>query len=122
MSRGSDARALGNIWESKAEKFLEAQGLTIVDRSYRCRLGELDIVATDGRHLIVVEVKARAKGSAVYSVNRRKRQRIINATRHFLMRNPGWFQANVRFDVIGIDAIDSDAPEYSWIRNAFDTV
>lgn len=121
MSRAPEARALGRSWEAKAAKFLESQGLKILDRGYSCRLGELDIIATDSRHLIIVEVKARASSSsAIHTIDRHKRRRIIDATRHFLMRNPTWFSANVRFDVIGIDAIDSEAPEFSWVKNAFD--
>ena len=121
MKRGAGARATGNVWESKAEEFLVASGLKILARGYTCRLGELDIVGTDGRQLIVVEVKARARSStALPAVGPRKRRRIINATRHYLMRNPIWFSRPVRFDVIGIERIESESPEFQWIRNAFD--
>ena len=121
MKRGIRARAIGDTWESRAAAFLQDNGVRILARGYSCRLGELDIVGTDGRHLVVVEVKARAGcGTAMHAVGPDKRRRIINATRHFLMRNPDWFSKPIRFDVIGIEAIESKNPEFLWVKNAFD--
>jgi len=111
----------GGAFETRAASFLSDQGLTIIARGYRCRLGELDIVARDTAGLVIVEVRARSSFSdAVATVGPAKRRRIINATRHFLMKHPQWFSGGIRFDVIGFDRIDSDAPELRWIKNAFD--
>ena len=115
--------ARGRHWEGVAAEFLERRGLRILARGYRCRLGELDLVCRDGRTLIVVEVRARSSGayvSAVATVGPRKRARIVQATRHFLMRHAEWHTAPIRFDVLTFDAIDTPAPEVQWIQNAFD--
>jgi putative endonuclease len=123
MTRSSDAQHLGRAWESRAAAFLSGRGLQILVQGYRCRLGELDIVCSDGNRLIVVEVRARSqssKGQAIETVGYRKQRRIVNATRHFLMRNPDWYSRPVRFDVIAIDRIDTGDPAFQWIRNAFD--
>lgn len=121
MSPGADALGLGQAWEARAARFLAARGIRVIERGYRCRLGEIDIVGVEGNMLVIVEVRARGRaGSALETVTRRKQRRIINATRHFLMRNPRWFSHRIRFDVVAIDRIDSGAPEIQWVKNAFD--
>jgi len=113
----------GRLWEARAASYLEARGLTVLARGYRCRLGELDLVCRDDRHLVVVEVRARSSGaycSAVASIGPQKRRRIVQATRHLLMRHAEWQSAPIRFDVIAFDAIDRAEPEIRWIKNAFD--
>ena len=121
MGAGSIAR--GRDWEDRAAVYLSGRGLEILARTYRCRLGELDLVCRDGDTLIIVEVKARRNdrhGSAAESVRAVKQQRILKATRHFLMRHPHWNDAPIRFDVVAIDDIDGREPVIQWIRNAFD--
>lgn len=124
MSAGRASQRLGDIWESRAAAFLRERGLRIIARGYRCRLGELDIVGTDERGLVVVEVRARQRaslGSALESIGARKRQRIVRATRHFLMHNPRWSAQPIRFDVVAIDGIDQPSPDFTWVQNAFDS-
>jgi putative endonuclease len=119
---GDPRHAAGKAWELTASKFLAERGIDIIARGYRCRLGELDIVGLDGATLVVVEVRARAsgaRGSALESVGPRKQRRIINATRHFLMRNPACFARPVRFDVIAVDGIDTAEPRMQWLQGAF---
>lgn len=115
--------ARGRVWESRAAAHLEQHGLTILARGYRCRLGELDIVCRDGAALVIVEVRARGSNafcSAVDSVDVHKRRRIVQATRHLLMRNGAWQAAPIRFDVVAFDGIDTQEPRLNWIKNAFD--
>jgi putative endonuclease len=123
VSPGRDPQSTGRIWESRAARYLELRGMRIIARGYRCRLGELDIVACDERELVIVEVRARRAGtlgSALETVTAVKQRRIIRATRHFLMCHPAWHARAVRFDVIAIDGIDTPAPVIDWQKNAFD--
>jgi putative endonuclease len=113
----------GRLWESRAAVYLEGQGLAILARGYRCRLGELDLVCREERQLVIVEVRARSANafcSAVETIGPHKRRRIIQATRHLLMRHTEWQTATVRFDVVAFDGIDAAEPRVQWIRNAFD--
>jgi putative endonuclease len=115
--------ARGRVWEARAAAYLERQGLDILAQGYRCRLGELDLVCRDNRHLVIVEVRARRRDalcSAVVSIDAHKRRRIVQATRHFLMRHAEWHAAPIRFDVVAFDAIDAPEPQVRWIKNAFD--
>jgi len=113
----------GRHWEAVAADYLEDHGLVVLARGYRCRLGELDLVCRDAAVLVVVEVRARGTSSycsAVASIGPRKRGRIIQTTRHFLMRRREWCDAPIRFDVVTFDAIDTAEPAVQWIKNAFD--
>ena len=74
--------ARGRRWEAAAGEYLQRQGLAILARGYRCRLGELDLVCRDAGTLVIVEVRARAAGSAasaVESISAHKRARIVQA-------------------------------------------
>jgi putative endonuclease len=113
----------GRLWESRAATYLERHGLAILARGYRCRLGELDLVCREDRQLVIVEVRARSRGalcSAIDSIDAHKRRRIVQATRHLLMRHAEWQTAIIRFDVVAFDAIDTPEPQIRWIQNAFD--
>jgi putative endonuclease len=123
MSPGGDPQSLGRHWESRAAVYLREQGVRMIAQGYRCRLGEIDLIGDDGSDLVFIEVRARRRGSfgsALESVGPAKQQRIVRATRHYLMRNPGAQARRIRFDVIAFDDIDTSDPSVTWIRNAFD--
>ncbi len=113
----------GRAWEAAARDYLQTRGLRILKQRYRCRLGELDLVCRDGSTIVVVEVRARKKGSlasAIDSIDWKKRRKIILATRHLLMCNPQWNMQPLRFDVFAVSDIDSTRPQFQWTKNAFD--
>lgn len=121
--RGDDRRETGRYWEDAAAAYLARHGLRTLLRGYRCRLGELDLVCSEGERLVIVEVRARRSSryaSARASVDAHKRRRIVLATRHLLMRYPNWHQRPLRFDVVAIEHIESNAPALHWIKDAFD--
>ena len=108
--RGGDAEAM-------AASFLEAHGLTIVTRNYRCRLGEIDLVARDSETTVFVEVRRRASpafGGAAASITSAKRVKLLKAARHYISRLRTAPQC--RFDAL---LIEGDPPRIEWIRNAF---
>jgi putative endonuclease len=95
----------GREGEDLACRHLERAGFVIVERNYRCRGGELDIVARDGATFVFVEVKDRggsSHGSAVEAVTREKRRRILRAARLYAATH-GLSEAPLRFDVVSID-------------------
>jgi putative endonuclease len=99
---------------------LQQAGLEILMRNYRCRGGELDLVARGAHLLIVAEVRLRstaAYGGAAASITWRKQQRIVRATRHLLAVHRELAHLPVRFDALVADA--PGAP-LRWIRGAFD--
>lgn len=103
--------------ETLAAAFLRAQGLSVAERNYRCRFGEIDIVARDGKTLVFVEVRQRRSedfGGAAGSITAAKRARIIAAARHYLARSRS--SPPCRFDAI---LIRGEPPRIEWVRNAF---
>lgn len=115
-------RETGRLWEEAASDYLARHGVRTLLRAYRCRFGELDLVCADGDYLVVVEVRARSSSrfaSAKCSVDGFKQRKILLATRHLLMHRPEWHDRPLRFDVVAVQGIESDAPEIEWIRNAF---
>ena len=107
----------GVAGEALAARFLEGRGLKIVARNYRCRLGEIDLIAREGGTTIFIEVRQRkssAFGGASGSITARKRTRLIRAARHYLSRMDTL--PACRFDAL---LIEGDPPRIDWIRNAF---
>jgi len=95
----------GRAGEDLAAEYLRRKGLAILDRNYRCRAGEIDIVARDGEVVVFVEVKERrstSHGTAVEAVTWRKRQRILRAARAYAAVHR-MADVAVRFDVLAID-------------------
>ena len=110
MNRGRDAEAM-------AAAFLQARGLTILERNYRCRLGEIDLVAREGGTTVFVEVRRRASsafGDAAASITSAKRLKLLRAARHYMSRLRTLPEC--RFDAL---LIDGEPPCIEWIRNAF---
>ncbi len=80
-----------------------AAGFVVLFRNYRCRAGELDIVARRGPLLVIAEVRLRtatAFGGAASSISAAKRRRIWIAARHLLVRHPALARLTVRFDAL----------------------
>jgi putative endonuclease len=102
--------------EELCADLMRAAGLRLLDRNWRCRHGEIDLIAEERGTLVFAEVRMRSPGNfggAAESVTAAKRARLIAAARLYLMRHP---QATCRFDVFLFDG----APRHvQWIKNAF---
>jgi putative endonuclease len=101
--------AVGRHGEQLAARHLEAAGLQILARNWRCRDGELDIVARDGSVLVFAEVKTRSSlafGAPAEAVDRAKSARIRHLALRWIMAQRdqpgGQFWSEVRFDVLGV--------------------
>lgn len=122
-----DTHAIGTAGEDVAVKYLISQGYKIIERNYRTKDAEIDIIAThkesippfgDCEYYVFFEVKYRNSkkyGTPDNFVNMSKQKKIINASKHFLYTNNISFDSYIRFDVISI--LDTDITHY---RNAFE--
>ncbi len=100
----SNKRLLGTQYELLAIAYLEAKHYTILEHSYRCRFGEIDIIAKDDEYIVFVEVKYRKRVDYGYpreAVNYKKRQHILRTAMYYLRTKIGYEVAS-RFDVIEI--------------------
>ena len=118
-----DRQQIGRDAEDAAARFLEALGLRVITRNYRCRAGELDIVAEAGDGTIVIaEVRLRSGrhyGGAAASVDWHKQRRIVRTTGHLLLRHPPLAHRPLRFDVLDMAPDEMRGYRINWIRHAF---
>lgn len=115
--------AKGRKWERIASEYVARQGVEILGRGFISRFGEIDLIGRHGEEIVVFEIRARshrALVSSIVSVDRHKQRKLIATARYYLCRNPELAGSPLRFDVIGIDGIDSSKPRIQWIRNAFE--
>lgn len=109
--------ASGRYAEDLAAEYLREQGLKLLERNFRVRGGEVDLICRDGKTLVFVEVRLRRSnefGGAAASITAGKQQRLILAARHYLMRLP---ECDCRFDCMLLDRLEKSAID--WIKNAF---
>lgn len=105
--------------EDLACQYLLQRGLKIKQRNFTCKVGELDIIAEDQNTLVFVEVRFRKNadfGSAAESIDWRKRRKLVQAARLYLITDPVGLPC--RFDVIAISN-NLHAPQIEWIKDAF---
>ena len=119
-----DRKTLGNFGENKSAEYLKHHGYKIIDRNYRCRYGEIDIIARKDRYIIFVEVKLRKNSNFAQArefVDYYKQKRLISTALLWLSANNCDLQP--RFDIIEIYApygIMSEKIELNLIEDAFE--
>lgn len=123
MSAGGDRTLLGLWGEEQVARYLREKGCVILASRWRCRMGELDLVAADKKYLRIVEVKMR-KDSMLYTareaVDYRKQRKLRSAAELYLAQRPTTLQP--RFDVAEVYAPQGTAtarPEINYIEDAF---
>lgn len=127
LRAGSATQAAGARGEDLALAYLQRAGLTLTERNFCCRHGEIDLVMRDGDVVVFVEVRyrrgARARGGygdGIDSVGAAKRAKLVHAAGIWLARNPRFAQQACRFDVVALAGEEAE-PAIDWRRNAFET-
>lgn len=111
-------RLIGTAYEQKAVEYLEEQGYTILVRNYRCKQGEIDLIARHQGYLVFVEVKYRSGTGSGYgseAVDYRKQRRIIRCAVWYMAREHVPEDQPCRFDVVSFLG-----EKVSLIQNAFE--
>ncbi|MBI3013814.1 MAG: YraN family protein [Candidatus Tectomicrobia bacterium] len=101
---------------------LARRGYRIVERNYRCRWGEIDIIARDGETLVFVEVKAKRSGDFLpptFAVTSRKQRTLVKVATDYLIRKK-LFQTPCRFDVVSVIWPAGGEPKWEIIAGAFE--
>ena len=115
--KNMNKRAIGESYEKEAGVYLEKQGYQIIQYNYRCKRGEIDIIAQHEQTLVFCEVKYRKdskRGHPLETVTKRKQQMIIRCALYYLTEKH-MDRFDVRFDVIGILGT-----EIEWVQGAFE--
>lgn len=112
-----DVRKIGKQAEDMACEFLKKKGFELLDRNYRSKMGEIDLIMRKGNDIIFAEVRARNHplyGDALESVTPYKQAKIIKTAMHYLQYKNWFDKVNCRFDVIAIYQHQCE-----WIQHAF---
>ncbi|WP_265497239.1 YraN family protein [Providencia rustigianii] len=108
----------GRHYENQALAYLQQQGLTLIARNVRCRMGEIDLIMRDGTVLVFVEVRFRKNsdyGNALLSVNWHKRRKILATAQYWLAQRQQSFETTpCRFDIYAITG-----KQFEWVQNVF---
>jgi putative endonuclease len=125
LARRLPKKSLGRRGEEAAAKFLKRQGYHVLARGVDSRLGEIDIIAVDGRTVVFVEVKTRTSGDAGHpteAIDPRKQQRMTQSALGYLKANR-LLDCSARFDVVAITWPDDQRrPTIEHYKNAFSPV
>jgi len=116
-----DARQRGMDAEERAWQHLREHGARLLERNYRSRRGEIDLIVQHSDSVVFVEVRYRRNtyyGSAAESVDARKQSRLIACAQYYLQNCPHLARLPCRFDVVSINGSNGTL---DWIRNAFDS-
>jgi putative endonuclease len=117
MQEHLNKKQMGDIAEQKACDFLEAKGLKLITRNYRCLYGEIDLIMQDGEDIVFVEVRSRTYsdyGFAEETVDHHKQKKLLKTASYFLQQKNWLDTVDCRFDVIGF--LNSNI---QWIKDAF---
>lgn len=111
-------RRLGTKYEEIAAKHIEANGYKILSKNFRCKTGEIDIIARDKNYLVFIEVKYRSslkRGYPEEAISVYKANKIINTAKYYMLSNNVPFDTPCRFDVVTILS-----ENINIIKNAFE--
>ena len=113
---------LGQRGEQIAATHVEAKGYQIIEKNFRCKIGEIDLIATDKEYLIFIEVKTRTETNAeispLLSITRSKQRKLKTLGTYYIEKKE-IYNRQPRFDVIGIVLTHSGNHRIEYIENAF---
>ena len=125
-ARQATTRQAGAHWEKTAESWLLEQGLSLLQRNFSSRLGEIDLIMEDDKTIVFVEVRYRKSshyGGGAESITIHKQNRISRTAAWYLVKNPHRAEQFCRFDIISIGSTSNDPQKkdqgIDWIQNAF---
>lgn len=110
-------RSQGAQKEQQVCAYLLSRGIEIIERNFRCRQGEIDIIGYDGEYLVFFEVKYRSsqnKGNAAEAVGYAKQKRICRVADYYRMLHHCMESTPIRFDVVAVDG-----EKVTWLKDAF---
>lgn len=112
---------IGALGEMAVARFLRENGYNVVSANYRCRFGEIDIIAEDAQYICFIEVKTRAENSRYApadAVDFHKRQKLLATAELYLAQYPTGKQP--RFDIAEVYMCRGKIRKIRWIENAYD--
>ena len=122
MTAGNFRAEFGREAEDIALRYLQKHGLTLLQRNFRSRFGEIDLIVQQNNTIIFVEVRARKTAAFMHpveSVDYRKRHRIRKTSQVYMHKTAAWNRFDVRYDVVALTGNASRGMKIDWIKAAF---
>ncbi len=110
----------GKLGEQLTAEYLTEKGYRILEMNFRCRFGEIDVIAENDRYLAFVEVKTRSFGGLMHpfeAITPSKRAKVIRTAQYYLTKHPTALQP--RFDAAAVFTVDGELEKLDYIENAF---
>ncbi|MDH5230359.1 MAG: YraN family protein [Gammaproteobacteria bacterium] len=118
-------KTIGNQAEAATSRFLQSQGLLILEEQYHGPHGEVDLIARDGEYTVFVEVRYRKSvtfGTPSETISVQKQRRLIATAQRYLQHNRDAAKRPSRFDVVAVTPAEHSGLNFNWIQNAFETI
>jgi len=118
-----DTKEVGDKGENRAVNYLQAKGYKILERNWRTKSGEIDIIAQELETIVFVEVKTMPNATSDMLsrvLNYQKQQRIVKTSKRFLLNHREYNEQFIRYDVIVLDM--QGLPSVYHVQNAFSEV
>ncbi|MFT3742227.1 MAG: YraN family protein [Gammaproteobacteria bacterium] len=116
------SRTIGQTMEDQACHYLLKHGLSLLQRNYTCRMGEIDLIMQQGNCMVFVEVRYRRVarfGHSLETVDRKKQQKLLKTAQYYLLCHPNYQKLPCRFDVVAFSRNASQLLEIIWVKQAF---
>ncbi len=113
--------SLGERGEMIAWSYLRQKGYTLLEKNYRCRIGEIDAIAEKDRRIVFIEIKTRSSsrfGAPEEAVHTRKQRKLLRLAEWYL-KEKKWEDKPLAFSVLAIQLKEGQGPEMRLIENAF---
>ena len=114
-------REFGKEKEEQACTYLLQRGLTVEEKNYQCKTGEIDLIMRDKEYWVFTEVRYRNRkdyGGGLASVDKWKQKKLIKTATFFLQKHKLYDKVPCRFDVVAISGTGTDT-KFEWIKDAF---
>lgn len=114
-------KQIGLLAEQAACRYLQSQGLRLINRNFQCFHGEIDLIMDDKQQIVFVEVRHRGRrdyGTALESVDQYKMRKLVKTATLYLQKHKLLYKVSSRFDVVSMHGTLAK-PEIEWIKNAF---
>ena len=122
-AKGDNYRAeFGRMAENLALRYLQQQNLNLLERNFRSRFGEIDLIMRENNTIIFVEVRARKTAAFLHpveSVDYKKRDKIRKTSQVYMHKTAAWNRFDMRFDVIALTGSKARGMKIDWIKAAF---
>ncbi len=116
-----NSKKTGTQGEELAQQYLSKQGLTLIEKNFNCRLGEIDLIMQEGEYLVFIEVRIRHNqrfASPMESITYNKQQKSSKTAQFYLQQHHLIDKVPCRFDAVAVN-LKSAQPSFEWIKNAF---